>query len=286
MSQDGNASRTIERAAAVLKAVGMLRRGPAGGARLTDVAEAVGLTKSTTHRILNSLVQVGFVDQDGDRGTFHLALGIYALGAAAAHRFHLSDFAHPAMLRLAERTGDTVYLLVRTGLESVCVERQEGAFPIKTLTLDVGPAGPLGLGAGNIAMLAFLPEEDVGEAIEASASSLAHYPDVDATVLLDLVQTTRQQGYSYIEELFIPGMTGIGVPILGLDGRPVAALSVAAITNRMQGDRRANTAAWLIAEARDLEARLGEITGGLTEGGLRRLAAKRRSRTSGRATGG
>lgn len=285
MALEDERFQTIERAAAVLKAVGMLRRGSEGGARLTDVAEATGLTKSTTHRILNALMKVGFVDQGGQRGAYQLALGVYALGAAAAHRFQLSDFAHPAMQRLAERTGDTVYLLVRTGLESVCVERQEGSFPIKTLTLDVGPAGPLGLGAGNIAMLAFLSDEEIKRAIEVSQSSLAHYPAVNAKLLYELVTATRRQGYACVEELFIPGMTGIGVPILGVDDKPVAALSVAAITSRLQGERRSNAASWLIAEAHELEARLGEITGGLTESGLRRLTATRRTRSTGQRAG-
>ena len=276
MSEDGNASRTIKRTAAVLKAVGMIRRAPEGGARLTDIAESVGLTKSTTHRILNALVQVGLVDQDGDRGAFHLSVGVYALGAAAAHRFQLSDIAHPTLLRLAKQTGDTVYLLIRSGYESFCVERQEGEFPIKTLTLDVGPAGPLGLGAGNIAMLSALPDEEVAIAIEDSLASLSGYPDVSEQVLFDLVKAARKQGYSHVEDIFIPGMAGVGVPIMGLDGLPVAAISVAAITRRVQGDRKTNIAAWLLSEASKLEAQLTEVTGGLTEGGLRRLASTNR----------
>jgi DNA-binding IclR family transcriptional regulator len=59
-------------------------------------------------------------------------------GAIAANRFGLRDVAHFSLARLTERTADTIYMSIRRDYESICIERFEGDYPIKTRTLDVG----------------------------------------------------------------------------------------------------------------------------------------------------
>ena len=244
---------SIQRTIAIVRAVARTNR---RGSRLTDVARSVGLTKSTTHRILGALVQAGWLEQDRETGLFHLGVEIFALGAAAANHWHLAEVARPMMARLAERSEDTVYLQVRTGFESICAARQEGSYPIKTLQLDVGQRRPLGVSAGNIAILALLSDEDVERAITATIESAPQYEALDKAALLNVVAVTRQQGHAFVDGLFIAGMSAIGVPILGWDGGPVASLSVAAISSRLQDDRRPNIVAWLHAEARSIAERL------------------------------
>ena len=65
------------------------------------------------------------------------------------------------MARIAEATGDTVFLTQRSGLDAVCVDRQEGTFPIKTFTLEIGMRRPLGVGTGSLAILSALSEEEI-----------------------------------------------------------------------------------------------------------------------------
>jgi DNA-binding IclR family transcriptional regulator len=261
---------SIERADAILRA---LAAGGGAGRRLVDVAAETGLQKSTAHRILNTLIATGLVEQDADSGLFHLGLRLFALGVAAANRYGLVELAGDALRRLAERTGDTVYLSVRSGAEAVCVDRVTGSYPIKTLTLHPGDRRPLGVGAGSLAMLAWLPDDEVRRVIEANAARLAQHVNFDEATLLQLVATSRRDGYAFNDRMLIPGMSAIGVPILDTSDRPVAALSVAAIDGRMHRGRRTDIAGWLVGEARTLTARLAEATGGLTEASLRRLLA-------------
>jgi len=61
----------------------------------------------------------------------------------------------------AEEVGDTVYLVVRSGMEAVCLERIEGPSPVRVLTLDSGSRRPLGLGAGGLAILPRYPKTSV-----------------------------------------------------------------------------------------------------------------------------
>jgi DNA-binding IclR family transcriptional regulator len=262
---------SIERAAAILTS---LSAGRGNGRRLVDIAAETGLQKSTAHRILGTLIAAGLVEQDDESGLFYLGLRLFALGVSASNRYGLVDLAGDAMRRLADRTADTVYLSIRSGDEAVCVDRVSGSYPIKTLTLHPGDRRPLGVGAGSLAILAWQPDHEIRRIIEANASQLRNV-NFDAASLLELTAASRRDGYAFNDRMLIPGMCAVGVPVLGQDGRPVAALSVAAIEGRMQASRRADIAKWLTDEARALGERLAEATLGLTQSTVRRLTDRR-----------
>jgi DNA-binding IclR family transcriptional regulator len=260
---------SIERAAAILEAVAA---GDGHGRRLIDIAADTGLRKATAHRILGTLAQVGLVEQDERTSRFYLGLRLFSLGMAGANRYGLADLASACLLRLAERTHDTVYLTVRSGHEAVCVDRVTGGFPIKTLSLNVGDRRPLGVGAGNLAMLAWLPDDEIRTIVTANASRYPHFGKLDSATIMALVQESRELGYAFNDRMILAGMRAVGVPVLGHDGRPVAALSVAAITERMSAARRADIVVWLTEEAGALNERLREALGKVTESRVRRLA--------------
>jgi DNA-binding IclR family transcriptional regulator len=160
-----------------------------------------------------------------------------ALLGHAAHRQDFAALAKPFLLRLAEQTGDTIYASVREGGAAVCVASEIGAFPIRTLSLEVGHLRPLGVGSGSLALFAFLPDDEIAALIERNGVWLARFPGHARKELLAKVADTRRRGHSLVEGKILPGMNAIGVPILGADGRPVAALSLAAIADRVSGAR-------------------------------------------------
>jgi DNA-binding IclR family transcriptional regulator len=138
--------------------------------------------------------------------------------------------------------------------------RREGSYPVKILTVDVGVRRPLGMGAGNIAILAFLPDDEIERVVAANIDELTSYaaPDVafDAALIRELVEQTRLHGHAFVRDLFIPGMSAVGIPIMGSEGVPVGALSVAAITNRLRDERRVDVIASLRREVATIEARI------------------------------
>ncbi|MCP9953869.1 IclR family transcriptional regulator [Actinomadura madurae] len=259
---------SVERAVAILVS---LSRGGRDGRRLIDVAADTGLQKSTAHRILNTLAQDGIVEQDEVAGRFHLGFELFALGFAAVNRYGLIDLVNDSLLRLAAETEDTVFLSVRNAAEAICVDRASGAFPIKTLTLRIGDRRPLGVGSGSLALLSWLPDDEVKRVLDANASKLDSYPNFDVDTLLRLVEESRSRGYTFNDQMLVPGMRAVGVPVIGKDGRAVAALSIAAIESRVDEDRRAELARLLAEEAEKVGKRLEETTDGLTESSIRRL---------------
>jgi DNA-binding IclR family transcriptional regulator len=226
------------------------------GCRLTDLAASTALSKSTAHRILGALERAGLIEQDPQTRRFRPGVELYRLGLAAARRFDIRSLASPSLARLAERTGDTVLLSVPQRHEAICVAREVGTFPIKTLTLDVGDRRPLGVGAGSLALLAACPDPDVAASIAANAPVLAGFPGYDAKTLLRLVARTRRDGFAGNEGRIVAGMVAVGAAVLDRAKRPLAALSVAAITNRMDPARRRTIVRWLHEEARAIEANL------------------------------
>jgi len=250
MDLDSAPVKSISRAATLLRILAGI--GSEGGT-LGEIAKASGFGKATAHRILAALNDEGFTYQDMATRRYHLGAGISLLARRAAVN-EIGALAQPVLLRLAGQTEDTVYIQVREGLRSVCLGREQGTFPIKTLSLDVGQSRPLGVGSGSLAILANLPPAEIDAVIEANTRWLADYPAFNADRLRGLVRQTQARGYAFVEGLMIPGINAVAVPISGADGRPIASLSVTAIAERIHGDRALWLAGLLREEARQLSA--------------------------------
>ena len=244
--------RSVERAALLLR---LLAAGAEHGARLSDLAVESGLGKATAHRILTALSQQGLVYQDGATRRYHLGFEVVRL-ARAARRYDIVALARPALQRITADSGDVAFFSVREGDEAVCLARELGAFPIKTLTLGEGDRRPLGVGAGSLALLACLPEAECHRLVGAQA--MAAYPGYTPAALLEMVARTRRDGYSLNEGRIVTGMVAVGVPVFGPGPRLAGAISLAAIEERIRPPRRERLVALLGREA----ARIGhELSG-------------------------
>lgn len=237
--------KTIGRAALVLRA---LSDGQAQGMRLADVTAVANLGKATVHRILGALTEVGFVEFDEATKFYRLGYGLFSL-AAAAQRFSIVDQARPTLVRLAAATEDTIYLSVRAGDHALCVDRCTGKFPIRTLTLDIGDRRPLGVGAGSLALLAYQPDGDIDRILRDDHAGRQGFAGFDADSLRDMVRITQRDGHAFNDGRIVTAMAAIGVPIMDHDGRAFAALSIAAIRERMDPPRVRQLAGLLQDEA-------------------------------------
>lgn len=242
--------RSIERAARIIKTLG---DDPASGARLSELAAATGLGKSTVHRIVAALIAQGFVYQNPETRLYHLGDDLVRL-AHASSAIAVAEAARPSLDRLAEETEDVAFAQIREGDETICLDRRVGAFPIKTLTLDVGDRRPLGVGAGSLALLAWRPDDRIEDYLSRYAPR-AEYAAFTADVLRILCRRSRREGYALNEGRIVRGMGAVGVAVADEEGSVVAALSVAAIEERMKGAWRGEVVALLQEEASAMAAR-------------------------------
>jgi len=236
----------IRRALGLLKILGA---GDPQGMRLTDIAAESGLSQPSVHRAMRALMAEGFVEQIGTSRKYRLALDFFVLAARAGHADGLRTMARPALLRLSATLGDTIFLLVRNGFDAVCLDRVEGPFPIRSFTGDIGGKVPLGLGQGSLAILANLPEDEREAVIRFNVPRLLDRGFLDEVGLRMQIENVRKTGWASINTGLIPGMAGVGVPILDAGGRAVAALSIGTLAERLRDDRLPVVASLLQKEA-------------------------------------
>ncbi len=208
------------------------------GMRLTDAANATGLSPSTTHRILSALVQHGLLRIDETSRHYLPGGGLLRLGSSAARHFSLVELARPSLQRIASETQDTVSLSVIDGVEALCLHRIVGSYPIKTMTLAIGERRPLGVGAGGLALLAALPKPERNNLITAQAYRReANFPAYSSEALGRWADEAERRGFAHSSDRVLHGMSGVGVAILGADQRPRGSLSVSGISSRIKGER-------------------------------------------------
>ena len=135
-------TQALERGLAVLEAIAGSGR---DGIRLTAVAELCGLEQPTAHRLVAALERSGYLARVGDSKKLRLGLKLFQLGSIGAETGGLAEAARPVLIRLAAATGDCMFLMARSALDAVCLDRQDAGYTIRSLTGRVGGATPLGL---------------------------------------------------------------------------------------------------------------------------------------------
>lgn len=248
-------SQSLQRALVLLNLVGVMASDRPGGVSLAELARHSGRPKPSVHRVLAALVQAGYVKRLEPAGTYQLGHQALVLGELARNLPNpLHQEAHDSVVRLATFAEDTAFLTVRQGSFSVCVQREEGRGPIRNNALGVGDRHPLGMGAGSLAILSSLEDDEVDEILSRNASVTRHqYPRLDREALRNLVRQARKDGYALNPGLVAAGSWAIGVPIHDQAGRPVAAFSIASIEQRLGRERREQLADEMRAEAHLVE---------------------------------
>ncbi|WP_421991824.1 IclR family transcriptional regulator [Roseococcus sp.] len=248
-SRDG--AQTIHRTAALLREIAAAR---GGGAPLNRLAAATGLAPSTAHRMLQALVDEELLAKDPASRTYRPGPLLYELGLAAAPQLDLRKLCQPSLQRLAEGTGDTAYLTIRSGGDALSLDRCEGSFPIKALPLDIGNRRPLGVGAGALAVIAAMPRAEGDAAVAANAARYPRYRLTAERVAREL-EATRARGHAVSTGRFVARYRGVAVPFGGGEV-PAASLCIIAISERLKPERQDRILALLVREAATLTALL------------------------------
>jgi len=212
---------SIDKALAVLEALTEHHR-------VTDIAAATGVSKSTVHRILQSLVEWGFARPDGSGG-YEPGPRILTLAGRVLSRFDPARQASAALRALHDRTGYTTHFAIRNGDEAVYVEKLEGRRPYQ-MTSRVGMSLRLHSTAIGKAILAQLSDEEV-LAIAARTRLERRTPNTltsDEDLLAHLA-AVRARGYAVDDEENEPGVRCVAAAVFDHTGRVVGGISVSAL---------------------------------------------------------
>ncbi len=231
------------------RALGLLRvlaQHQEDGIDLQGVMTQTGLERSTAHRLLSCLLEEQFAERDPSSRRYRLGVDSMQLGFAALRRTPLLDALRPFAQKLARLSGDTVFLVIRQGDYALCLLREAGSFPVKVFTIDEGERRLMGIGAGGLALMASLTDEEIAQIHTRHAASYAQ-SGVSAASLAKAVKHTRATGYSEIVDTITLGVSGVGVafPVSELTW---VAFSFGAISSRLDAARRIEMGTMLRAE--------------------------------------
>jgi IclR family acetate operon transcriptional repressor len=224
--------------------------------KVSRIARETGLATSTVHRILRSLVDVGWAGEDGDHG-YLLGARLLAISTRADDPAFLAQVATPHLRELRDATGDTVHLAMRRGDEMVYIAKLDGrdAFQMRS---QVGLTAPLHCTALGKAILAATETGDVRAALtRVGLPARTEHTITDVNAMLSHLDAVRAQGYAVDDRENEPDIRCIGAAVIGQHGLPVAGVSMSSATYDLADTKVPRYARLVTDAARQISQALG-----------------------------
>jgi len=241
---------------AIRRALAVLRTLAVGGERgvpLAEIVQATSLARPTVHRIVHVLIEEGIVERSERTGNYAVGRQVPELALARPSRSALMVAAEPHLAAASAQLGDTLFMTVRTGFDTLCVARRIGSYPIQVLSIEVGVRRPLGVSSAGVAILAAMPSPEARKIVLANETRFGAYRTDTATVL-GQIQLARRRGYNLRDVGLVQGTKSLSAWIRTPEGQPAAAITLSAMRNRLSPRRAIEVADVLLAAARAIEA--------------------------------
>jgi IclR family pca regulon transcriptional regulator len=220
-------SQSLERGLAILGCFTPAR--PVLG--IADIADELGMSRSTTHRYVITLVALGYLEQGASR-KYRLGLRVTDLGMSALNATGLREHAHPFLQELRQQTGYTASLAVLDGTEIVYVDRVRSlrrVRPDAEPALHPGSRLPAHSTAIGKLLLAHLPEPEQREALaEIKLTRRGPNTITSKRALREELDEIREAGFAVNDEEEAAGLIAIAAPVRGQAREVTAALGLSA----------------------------------------------------------
>jgi len=252
MVLDGNAVRSVDRAAALLLALGESQ----GDAGVTELARRLGLHKSTASRLLSTLQKRGLVEQDEETGKYRLGLVVIRLAEHAERTLDLRRIALPELERLARLTHETTGLGILDGDSMLPVAQVDG--PNLVAMVDwTGRSTPLHCVASGKVLLSSLAEREVLRVVRHGLVSYTERTIGGLEPLLEELARIRRRGYATAIGEYEAGLNAVAAPVHDARGNVIAAVGIWGPSFRLTPRRIPELSAQARAAAAAISARLG-----------------------------
>lgn len=224
---------------------------------LTEISDGVGLSRSTCHRLLSTLEQVGMVERAREAGQYRLGRKAFRLGSMVVRDIDLLGESEPILLHLADETEETAYLVVPDRDEALCLRRIDGRHEVRVMFLDTGKRLPFNCGATPRILLAHMPPEQWTEIVAHYTKKMTPYSLVTPEELERDAHEIQQSGYAISREDVTLHACAIGVPVWNYTGRVVASISISGIIQRFSTERLPFLIKTVVDAGHELSRRLG-----------------------------
>lgn len=228
-----------------------------GNLGVTDLCEILGMPKSSTHNILETLVHERVLEKKGDSNKYGLGVRLVELGNRAQLSLDITRIAHPYLVSLNEKTDETVHLTVLDDDEVLYIDCVESKMRIRTYSV-IGVRAPLHCTAVGKAILAFLPSSEQDRIIrEKGTPRMTQNTVTDADELRAELRRIVQRGYSIDNMEHEDYLRCIGAPIRNWKGEVRASISVSGPSQRLTRKRIAAIASRLTIATDEISRHMG-----------------------------
>jgi DNA-binding IclR family transcriptional regulator len=247
-SDSSGGVQSVDRAITVLEI--LAREGSAG---VSEVAEEVGVHKSTAFRLLAALEEHDLVEQNHERGKYRLSFGLLRLAGAIPTRLDVVRQGQGVVDDLAARLDETINLAVVREHYAVNVQQTLGSAAVASHNW-VGQLTPLHATSSGKVLLAFMSKEQCDAILdEAGLQAFTEHTITSRKALMEELHQVREEGFATAYEELETGLNAAAVPVRDHTGAVVAALSASGPAYRMD-------AASIKAQSDDLKAAGAQIS--------------------------
>jgi IclR family KDG regulon transcriptional repressor len=225
---------------------------------LSQIAERLGLPRSSVHRLLGTLMAHGFAERDPVTRRYRLGIRLFEIGSAAIHERGLHSAAHPVLKDLSVATGETCHLAVLSGVEAVYVYKIEGTSSF-SMTSRVGGRAPCHCTSIGKVLIAWAGDALFQEVVRAGLRPYTARTVTDPAELAKELQKVRAEGYAVDIEEYEEGLRCISGPIRDHAGQVVAAIGIAGPSHRVNDGNRARLVALVMEAATTVSRNLGYV---------------------------
>lgn len=202
-----------------------------------EVSRKTGLSSSTTGRMMAYLSELGILNQDPETLSYMMGSKVLAWAGIYTISSDIRSLALTVMVRLQEKTRETISLYVLEGNERVCVERLESPETVR-IVARVGRRIPLYAGSAGKVFLAFMAEDKAKQILEETELvPMTKKTITERDDLWENLEKIRKQGFAVSKGEWILEASGVAAPVYDQDGKIAAALTVSGPTQRFTEDR-------------------------------------------------
>jgi IclR family KDG regulon transcriptional repressor len=243
----------IDRAAQILDCFGFDHQ----ELSVSEIGAMTALHRSTAHRILMALEYNDLIQQNAESGKYRLGMKLFKLGHQVVSHLNLRDICRPFLTRIMNQTEETVHLALLDDDRVLYLDKVEGPHALR-MPSRVGRHIPTYCTSLGKAMLSCLDDQDVRKIFR--RQDLRPYtPNTVKTIdqLLTELQLIRKRGYSVDNEEIEIGLRCVGAPIKDYSGDMVGAISVAAPSARLSGQKILSVGKLIVTTAKEISEQLG-----------------------------
>ncbi|MFF2498916.1 IclR family transcriptional regulator [Peribacillus sp. NPDC058075] len=248
-----NMVKSVSRALDIITIVSLKK----GGLGVTEISKQIDINKSSVYRILSTLVQYGYIEQDSETERYKLGYKFLEVSSKLLESIDLRSEARQYLQELENTTNEVIHLVVYDQGEVVYIEKLEGNETLR-MHSKVGKRAPMHCTSVGKAILAYLPSNVVLNILE--QKGMPRHTDKTITNKDDFLQELSQvriKGYALDLEENEYGITCIAVPIFDHSGKVIAAVSISGPTMRMTDQRIDLLQLQMIQIGKKISTRLG-----------------------------